>query len=613
MRAKLPARALAALAAMAFALGGCATIPDSGPVEQGDPGVVVEQPALPISEGPRPGDTPTEIVTRFVTNAWVGFTADFSVAREYLTFEAGRDWDPAASVVIIGTGKIEPTLDEAKGTLTYSVPVVARLDADGRMIEELPGYRQEFTFLVSEEPVEKWRISELDDGVLILESNFVNHFRPVTLTFATKDGEVAVPEVRWLPNKNIQTRAAAELIEGPSPWLADAVATGFPPSATLAVDSVPISAEGVAGVSVLGASQSDPASRSLMTAQINSTLIGLPGVSRVSVTSASGLPFEGDRALTLSPAQAPAGAAVAVVGDTLGLWDGQQLFALPDGGPALPPNVSMPAMSYDGTLVAFIVDGRTLVTTPALGSDTAALVPYVAPPVVSPSPSPAPSVSPSASPSPSVEPSPSVGPSPEPEPPPPVWTAVLPGTELVAPSFDRSGWVWTSERRSPGELTAVAPDGTVVAVPAHHLEGHTIESLEVSRDGARIAVLSTIDGSQNLQVMGVWRAADGTPQGVGEPEPLAPGLPLSQEVTWIDPITLAVLGTAAEDVAPAVTIVTVGGRSDTLVGVANAASVTGRNGAVSLVLTTHDGDIYIRSGNGWRGAGKGATWLAHAG
>ena len=80
------------------------------------------------------------------------------------------------------------------------------------------------------------------------EPIFDSVYRAAPLYFLTPDRGSLVPEVRWFPARNTATYAVRELLEGPSPWLRDAVRTGFPEGTRLAVESVPVDSDGTADV-----------------------------------------------------------------------------------------------------------------------------------------------------------------------------------------------------------------------------------------------------------------------------------------------------------------------------------------------------------------------------
>ena len=207
-------RLVACLGAALLALAACASIPDSGPVNEGNADVSPVEPLVPIQEGPNPGDDPTAIVRGFLTAAAGGIATDFSVAREFLTADAAAGWDPAAQTLVY-SGALTPDWDEPSGTVTYQVPLASGIDESGRRLDAASDELAQLEFTLTQGQDEQWRIAELSDGVLLSQANFNRFFRAVDLVFATPDLTTAVPEVRWLPANNVVTSAARELVEGP--------------------------------------------------------------------------------------------------------------------------------------------------------------------------------------------------------------------------------------------------------------------------------------------------------------------------------------------------------------------------------------------------------------
>lgn len=572
-------RRLVASACIAGILAGCAAIPTSSDVNVGPRDVGQAEPFFPMAEGPRPGDGASVTVRRFMDAAAAGVASDFSVAREYLSIQASASWDPTDHVIVYSAPALTGNENLDAGTIEYRVPVAATIDSRGRLREGTAGERVERTFFVTQDTSGRWRIASLDDGVVISEAFFNSFYRPVELVFASPDRTTVVSEVRWLPANNVATVAARELLAGPSSWLADAVATGFPAGASLEVDSVVVE-NNVATVELNPSSVSSAAERDLILAQLRLTLTALPNVQDVAVTVA-GVPLTSDQTQVLTRAPVPDSVAVALVDGRLGTWDGSEVAVMADA--RVPSGARDVAVSYDGTTVAMVVDSTTLVTTTALADAAESLVP----------------------------------PETLPEEPPEgeEWnvidvTTVVEGQDLLAPSFDRFGWVWTYDRAEPSQMIAASPTGQVVTLDVPALEGRTVTSLAVSRDGSRMAVSSRFGSEQLLDVVGVARSADGVPLLIGDLQPMGEGTGLVQQLTWIDHMTVAALGDADE--SSTLWLVTVGGRT-TVVDTVGGERVTARNGERTLTLVSSDGDVRVRSGSAWSTQATGVDEIAYAG
>jgi hypothetical protein len=183
------------------------------------------------------------------------------------------------------------------------------------------------------------------------------------------------------------------------------------------------------------------------------------------------------------------------------------------------------------------------------------------------------------------------------------------GSDLVAPSYDPHGWLWTSEAESDGVLMAVTSDGVVTQLPAPHLAGRSIQALAVSRDGARVAVLSRASGGQVVEVMAVVRGENGEPLGFGEPLALGPSVRESTDLAWLDDVSVAALGEESGEIVRA----EVGGWTTSVTSVAGATAITALNGVRTLLAVGENGALVARSGNGVTPISPLASDVAYAG
>ncbi|WP_084129346.1 LpqB family beta-propeller domain-containing protein [Demequina sp. NBRC 110055] len=569
-------RILAVTAAAALTLGACASIPVEGPVREGDGDVDPIEPFQPIAQGPGATDEPEAIVTGFLTASASGVASDFTLAREFLTDEAASTWDPAARTLVYDSGAVAPQWDETGDTVTYEVPVAAQVDDSGRFTDIADETVERIEFEMEQGDDGQWRISSLADGVVISEANFVSLFRSVQLMFATPDLTTATPEQRWLPRVNAATAAARELIEGPSTWLADAVVTGFPAAAALAVESVVVTG-GVATVDLTAQSAGTPEERALADEQMRLTLGSLPDVTDVEVRI-GGLPIADDGSVTLAKAPVPDPVAATLAGDRLGLWDGDDIVVPADAG-GVGAAAHGVALSYDGTRVAFAVDGVGVQVTEDLAAGAEALEPVGAA---------------------ATEMAPATA------------TTIIPGDALVAPSFDRFGAVWSVESGG-GALQVATAAGEVVELGDEWLASRSVVALAVSREGSRIAVLSRAGNQASLEVAAVVRDAQGSPTGIGEPIGVGAGVGAGLDIAWTDALTVAVLGEPIEGAASPLWLTSVGGRTTTIGAMGGAVAVTARTGESSLVVVGGDGVVEERAGTSWSRVLEGVEDLAYAG
>jgi hypothetical protein len=547
---------------VALVLSGCAGIPSTGGVESGKGRAVVVDPLVPVAPVPDPTDEPVTLTDKFIQACAAGVSGTFAAAEAYLAPSARATWDPEAKVTVFGSGDFTPVWNEAAKTVTYSLPVIATVDSAGIFTEVDPGAPQNVVFAMSQESSGQWRISGIENGIVLAQAHFDDLFRSVPLAFASADGKFVVPDLRWVPRGSAATFAVNALLGGPSAWLADAVQTGIPVTTSLALQAVPIT-NGSAAVALNAGAAGTAAQRALARVQLVKTLTRLPDISSVSVTI-GGLPLEADASALLNDAPIPGTTAVAFVEGRLGTWEADALSVVPAAVGVLPDGANSPALAYDGTTAAFLVHQSTLVTTNALASGT---VPLDAGAKLS-------------------------------EPVMPV-TVAYSGTNLVAPSFDWYGWLWTAERSGTGSLVAIPPGGSAQEVSVPWLEGREVGAVRVSHDGARVAVLSREGGIWRLDVAALIRDSGGVPRSVGLPLSVGLGVGPASHVVWVDDVTVAVLADGPAGTTPSLGVSVVGGGTTVLTTSPDAVGVAARNGTSSVAVVTRDGAIFQRSTAGW--------------
>lgn len=500
--------ALASVALTAL-LAGCVSLPTSGPIGQGGPAPTEDVPAIPLPLGPQENANEEEIVTGFLRAAQAGVYQDYGTAREFLA--PGVDWDPRPEVLVTSQN---PTVTRVgDGAVDVEIELAATVDATGVYHEATPtaGPERELAFELRQVAGE-WRISALPDGVVFRDSAFLNAYTPVRLYFATPDGTLGVPDVRYLPStrSNLLLRAVQALLRGPSPWLRDGVVTALPNLASPLEEVIGPDADGAVVVAL--SSEVDPAglpdgARELLQAQLEATLKssnlgGIP-VSGIAVTR-RGSPWEttGGQVRPLTPDVVPTEGPYAIADDAVVVLRGT---GDPEPVPDLPSLAGLAAThlatSLDGDVWVVLDEGRRLMLLPVGGEE-------------------------------------------------PVELPAGDGGLLLPPSVDRHDWIWTGERSpSAGVLLAVSPEGEVVEVAAPWLTGREVRAVRVSRDGTRVAIASVgPDLFTTLEVVSVIRSGTAVPQLLSE-ERLVVGTTLTSvaELAWADGTSLTVLGTSGSD------------------------------------------------------------------
>lgn len=572
---------LARLGALAAAccLAACASLPTSGPVEQGR----TEAPAVGSIQydatAPGIGDSPVEIVQGFLQAGAAGLTGegDFEVARSYLTPQASDTWSPLAEVVVTAADRAQEFSVLAPGegaeqdsrasadqeqstttpdaldaddvaaasavTVTLSATAVADVDGLGTYTGTAP--------VVSElaydlERVDgEWRLSQLPDGLVLSEVTFASAFRSVSLAFLTSDLTGVVPDLRYVPIRNSAQYAVELLLGGPVDWLEPAVATRVPDGLTLDPASGVTFDETTGAVSVqftTPAGALDDAARELMVEQVSRTLLTISGVRTVAVWMA-GTPYEptGESGLT-----------TASVG-------GSDLVAIGED--------SLVSLTLDGDVEDYAPPGSEAETLDS-ASDPAPIFPpgegvAVAVPRAIVRVSPDGSVTP-----------------------------VIRGESLRSPTADPLGWVWSGRG---AEVVAVSPDGAVTVVATRDLIGDPLR-IELAPEGSRALVIADTDAGEVVQVASVVRGEGGAPTALQGGPVIVPALTRVLDLAWSDEVTAAALLVPAES-ASVLRSVQVTGPTSSIATPAQATQVTAGSG--SLVVATDDGRVLEQVGSRW--------------
>jgi len=550
---------LALVAALAMAVGvtGCAGIPTSGEVRDGaadvaDPGEIVYYAAGPAVDG-----EPQTIVEGFLRAAEAGptSTVPFSVAQEFLTADAWDGWARYARVLVL-EGDPVLTVDEPADpeeadegdegsdsvVVRATASVVASLDERGVYSEEPTPSPIEVAFTLTRGKDGQWRISQLEDGLLLSSAVFSTAFHRTRLYFPTPDLAWWVPDVRWFPRQTWRTHAVRELLTGPSPWLADSVVSAFPEGTQLAIEAVTVDEDGEIAVNLTSQiSEASAQDRALIAAQLRATLVE-GGGREIALY---------DRTAPLRVTANAEPSLPATKGDALAYTQGELKRVEGRALAELDTPVSMHGL--EPTALALGPSGDPVV----VRVGTTSLVRITGPEAP-------------------VE--------------------LVTGTDLVAPSIDRFDAVWTAE----GNRFLVAlPSGRTVALSADWLDGRTVESFQVSPEGARAAVVSSGNGGRQVHVAGILRDGDQVPTGLSAP--LRVGAPVdgATQVVWQEDTVLGLVG-RDENGARTVYLSGVGGLSGQggvtrqLTGIVDPAWITAPVGRPDLLALDDDGTLFSR-------------------
>jgi hypothetical protein len=575
MTARRRPRARAALAALLAvvlaALAGCASIPTSGEVQDGGADVPRTGEIGFIAAGPNVDDTPDEIVRGFLSATQAGPTTaqPFNVAREFLTSGASQAWEPYSRVLVLdgyptlSTDEVET--DASTATVRAKVTVVASVDERGVYTEEPRPSPNELTFELGRSGGQ-WRITGLDDGLLFSTAVFSQAYHLTRLYYPTPDLRQLVPDVRWFPRTTWRTNAVQEILAGPPEWLAGSVVSVVPEGTALAIEAVTVADDGTVAVNLTEqVDDAAPDDLALFAAQLEATLVTGQGEGRT-VTLA-------DRTGPLAVPEAAGPTLPRTEGDALALVDGQ--LRRVEGRELVPADEGVSLAGLDVTALAsgpahepvVVRDGadRVVRLDPDGTQDT-----------------------------------------------------LLQGTDLLAPSVDRYGAVWSGVRG--GALQVVVASGQAYPVSAAWLEDVTVTSVRVSPEGSRVALVTTGPDGTAVRVAGILRDAAGVPTGLSDPVPVGASVQGVTLAQWQDEATLALLG---QDSGGERTVFlagvgglagTGGGLSRSVPGVTTPTWVTAAVGSTSMLALDAESVLHIRQSSAlWPAVASGVGLVAFPG
>lgn len=538
-------RLLVMLASLSL-LAACAALPTEGPVNATRAPTDTSQTVGLYANGPREGSSPEEIVSGFLTASGAGLANDFEVARQFLSRQASESWRPLDEVRIYSDARVPATTRTETQAVRLNLGSEGSLDQDGRFEPSSPDAVITTEFSLARNADGEWRIISLDNGLLISATLFDSQYERSVLHFLTADSRYLVPDQRWFPHTTYATAAARELFQGPSPWLSDAVRTAIPSGTTVGSRGISISG-GTATVSLSDEAMSVTGyQRSLFGAQLEETLTLQSNVQNVEFM-VDGAPWEITQ--SASPSAYPFSDPQMVVN-----VNGQPSFYSDGTATSLtmsqvPEDVGSLAVGYGENPTVVGVSGDRLVTLPNNGTAPVTLIE---------------------------------------------------GEDIIDPSIDIYGWVWSGTSNDSDTIMAVTRDGQQVPLSATFLRGGTVESIHVSREGARALVIWSTESRMNMSAVSIIRDGGGNPVGLGDSLDLSAGIEEPIDAAWIDETTVAVLGTLPGGNNPGVYSVPIGGPVSSITEVASAVSITAGRGERSLVLATENGQILERSGGGWR-------------
>jgi len=579
-RRHLPA-ALAAVCGLVLA--GCAGIPESGPVHTG--GAVVVTADLPVTQSiaqpPRAGADPQHIVQGFVFSS-ASFDSDHAVARQYLTPEVAKSWNPSSGTRIYQIG---PTEAGYRQVLPNEVDLTATLLGQISPQGEYTVAPQDSAIVVAfklRKVAGEWRISNPPPGLLLTAADRDRVYRAFDVYFPDPTSKVLVPNQILVPvGPGTATSLVHAVIAGPTSWLAPAVHTAVPTGTKLLPDSAPV-IDGIVQIQLTStAASSSPPDPVTMSAQFVWTLRQLHslGVNGVQITvggSPLRIPGVGpvqywDSWPLFDPdGQIPNSAPSATYATSKGVSLLSAAGGRPVPGPfgQGPPVLQRPGLSFDERFVAALdPQGHKLYVSAVANGVKAA-------------------------------------------------PAVVAGaTALTAPSWDRLGDVWTVDQRTGGAVVWLDQPGSPARqVSAPGLPPGQVLALRIARDGARAVLVIRLAGQSTASLYLARVEQRGNPQmALTGFRPLSTPLADVSDVAWFSSDRLAVLGRQSIGaVQEPLTVDLLGASVSSLGPIASSSSTTvivsvTAAPAQDIMVSTSDDKIYRYVGVGWAQVTSGAA------
>ncbi|MFF3318242.1 LpqB family beta-propeller domain-containing protein [Streptomyces sp. NPDC003035] len=593
-------------AGVLFACGGllatgCATMPDSGDVRSVKASNPGDSQVRVYAVQPRENAEPDEIVDGFL-EAMTSDDPGFATAKKYLTKQAARTWKPGQSITVLTTAPDREQADQLPDSESQgrSYPIrgrqIATVDARHAYQPMSPAEYKDFIHVVQQPSADgkgkEWRIDHLPPGLVLSEADFQRNYRSVNKYYFASGQEWVVADPVYIRQRQDPvtrmdpvTQTVKALLEGPTNWLKPAVDSRFPSGTELKEGVTSLATDDQSTLKVPLNAKADLVGGEVcrrMAAQLLFTLGGLTSVRVEQVELQRG--SDGGRLCVLSKAQAEDFAPVHDTGraeNPFFVDEHGMLKTLPVGGKedaeadaTLGPfgKGEMPLRSVavdreESRAAGVDKNGRELRVASILSDG---------------------------------------------ELPPPLVTsgAARPEDRLSTPSWDGRGDLWVADRDPVKPRLWMIPggDGEPVEVRAPWLaDGGRVESLRVSADGVRIALLlKDKDGRTTLKIGRVEREGGGTRTTVSvvDLQPVAPRMEAVTAVSWAGPSRLVVVGKEAGGVQQVRYVQTDGATSTAslLPGLNGVTAVAAPNDERAPVVADsgNDGIVRLMPGANWQ-------------
>lgn len=534
----------------------CAAIPTGGPVRTGQS--LKDESVSGVDyrpSAPEDGSSQSAILRGFV-NAATGAQDNYAVAREFLSDSFAQKWNPRQSTTIRqGDGDVEQVGDRE---LTYTLTASATVDSDGEYTQAVRPTSSTLTFQFTKQDGE-WRISYAPDGIILTPVSFGQVFQAHALYFYDPTYRYLVPDERWfLARSSTSTRIVSALLAGPADWMKGAVLSSFPEGTQLSLNAVTVD-NGSAQVDLSqDALRATTVDRVRMREQLARSLSSVATVSSVQITAEGttfAVPDSSGTSAVVNPDVDPR--PLVVDGKSVG-------FAAPGTGDVaeLGSGLGDAVAALSPKSIAITASGTDV----AVGTDAGVFVVQSGKKPV----------------------------------------RLTDSQDLIPPSIDDQGFVWTAQSTNPRAITAWGFRGDQHQVTSTLPDGELV-SFQVSRDSTRALALIDTDGGPALYVMAIVRDSDRAPTALGAPVRLQAATGTAVGATWVSDLDVASLGQTPS--GPSIVRSTIGGQTSTLQKPdGTARTIVGGSGGALLLLMS-DGQVLQSTGGGWDRTGVTASVL----
>lgn len=543
---------------VALLVSACSSIPNTGPIVQGQRVDVVRNDGYVrvIARPPLKGMSPDALVRGFL-DASASVADGDETARLYLTAEASEQWNTQKLTIVYDAAAL--TVASERGDAVRVVaPKIGSIDSRHRYLAADAG--STVSDLLQLKQVDgEWRIDSAPQALYLGEGDVVRSFRAHPVFFFNPSFDRLVPEYVLLPigGGSLATQLMRTLLAGPSSLYGTALATAIPRGTTLSYRLVSI--EGVTATVALDRSVLNTTlqERDALVAQIVWTLSSLNDVVMVRVS------VEGE------PLAVPSGRTLHVAGDyaqfdpedapdvgSLIYVRGQRVLSLTDEQRSLVSSgdaMSSAAVSRDGAWRALVLKDRKLI--------------YVA----------------------------QKGSAPQP---------IAAGRDLAQPQFMPNGQLWFVDREAKGGLRTWDTAMGVVKVITGLPEAARILDYAIAPDHTRIALVVN-DGVTTTLRLGVIQTGDAGSRiiGLGRVESRLTAI---AAVAWESMGDLVVLGSAGAVAVQPIRVTLPAGGITLLGGPANAVSLSAGVG-LPIVVGDQAGQLWEYRDSRWQASVLGSA------